>query len=419
MTNEVVPDKNPHTSNKPLIFALLGSILILRLSFVFLLPFGQATKHHLEGLNDEPAHFNYVKYLAVNRSFPVLTHWVLEKDAFVRNEFEYHQAPLYYLLCVPVYLLLGKKGALIPCRILSALFGVLCVGVVALIFRDLGCSKTVQAGAAIFAGFLFSHVYFSSLVSNDALSWLLAALVTRELLNTGGNHARLSVRPMARSIGILILWCAAGLLTKSSFLIFLPVVFGVYVCKSIRAGTVVPLFHGVLVTGVSGMIAFPWYLRNLHLYHSLTGMPAPSATAALSPAALIGCTKGMIRYFWFPMQNLEGGTVTFTLLTVIGAAVLTLHFAAAVRWIGKKQNVNGATILLGVLLLVNAAASFWYYLQWQNPEARFLFPALGSIVVVMVVPVYDLLVRIKRDRLFIPYIFAAAVFPYAFLPFAK
>jgi hypothetical protein len=419
MTPESHPEKETGLLNKRLVFLLIGIIIIVRISFVFLLPFGQKTSHHLEGLNDEPAHYNYVKYLAVHHSFPVLTHWVFDKDAFTRNEFEYHQAPLYYCLCVPLYWMFGDKGALMPSRLLCMIFGILSLWILVLIVRDLGYPKKVQAGAVFFAGFLFSHLYFSSVVSNDSLSWLLALLLTRELLRyvrADGTGIRKLV-PL--SIALSTLYCAAGLLTKSSFLIFLPVIFGAGAYRFLRSKKTVCIAHAFIGSVVPCILAFPWYFRNILLYHSITGMPAPEASIPFSFPTLVGFIKGTIKYLWFPMQNLEGGTAVFAVLTFCGGALVAVHCAIALFWLVQKRNRNAGTILVAILFIINAGATFWYYLQWQNPEARFLFPALGTIVLFMVVPVYKVFERLKVEKLFMTYVFLLGIFPYPFLFFVK
>lgn len=419
MTTEIHAEKKTVIPAKQLVFLFLGIAIIVRITFTFLLPFGQKTSPHLEGLNDEPAHFNYIKFLAVHHSFPVLTHWVFDKDAFTRNEFEYHQAPLYYCLCVPFYLMFGEKGTLMPSRFLSMLSGILSLWILSLIVRDLGYPIRVQAGAALIAGFLFSHLYFSSVVSNDSLSWLLALLLTRELIRYVSADGTGIRRLVPLSIALLTLYCAAGLLTKSSFLIFLPVIFGAGAYRFLRSKKTVCLVHAFIGSLVPCVLAFPWYFRNIVLYHSITGMPAPEAAIPFSFPALVGFMKGTIKYLWFPMQNLEGGTAAFAVLTFCGAILVSLHCALAIYWVAQKRNRNAGTALLAILFIINAGATFWYYLQWQNPEARFLFPALGSLIFFVVVPAHRVFERLKIERLFVPYLFLLGIFPYPFLLFAK
>ena len=91
---------------------------------------------------DEPAHYNYVRYLAEEYRFPILkpgdfpaayleeikaAHFPSEMS-IAPIRYEFHQPPLYYLLLVPLYRLFG--GALLPLRLASLLLGGLALVVV-------------------------------------------------------------------------------------------------------------------------------------------------------------------------------------------------------------------------------------------------------------------------------------------------
>jgi hypothetical protein len=141
--------------------------------------------------------------------------------------------------------------------------------------------------------------------------------------------------------------------------------------------------------------------------------------APFSLSTLVGFIKGTIKYFWFPMQNLEGGTVVFAVLAFSGAAFVAVHCALAPYWVIQKRNRSVGTIMLAIIFAINVGAAFWYYVQWQNPEARFLFPALGAIVFFVVVPAYKAFERLKIEGLFLPYVFLLGFFPYPFLLFTK
>jgi hypothetical protein len=398
--------------------SLLALVVAARIAMVLFLPFGQKVEHHLEGLNDEPAHFNYVKFLAQHRAFPVLEHWVTEPDAFVRNEFEYHQAPLYYLACTPLYLMFSERNALWACRLLSTLCGIATLFVIVLFLRDCGCSAPVQQAGALFAGLLFSHLYFTSVVSNDGMSWLIALLLTRELLRYGtaglGRSRTASVAP-AVSMTLLL---AAGALTKGSLLIFFPVVAGVVFYKYYISKDRSHLVRGIAVLGISAAAVAPWYARNLTMYHSLLGTPPAPAWDFCTLHGAAGLVKATIKYFWFPMQHLHGGTPAFFLLVACGGALLCGHLILATRWVARKEHRTFVTAFSATVLLLNAAAYVWYFVQWRNPEARFLFPALGPLVFFVVVPTYQFFSRFNIERLFLPYVLALALFSYPFLFFA-
>ena len=404
-----------------LVWIIIALIVATRLAAVVFLPWGQTVECHLEGLNDEPAHFNYVKYLAQNKAFPVLEHFVLEPDAFTRNEFEYHQAPLYYLLCAPFYSFLGEKNAIVACRLIASLAGLLTLWVLALLMRDLGCSQQVQFAAVVFAGFLPSHVYFSSFVSNDPLSWLFAVLFTREMIRVIA-FARSSpcppiIGPAIRAAAYL----AAGLLTKSSAAMFFPIPFLVFGWLYLQKRETRFLWCALLVTAAVAIAAAPWYARNVMLYHSFSGIPASTVGIPITLPSIIGLAKGTVKYFWFPMQHLQGGTVAFALLTVFGGGILALHAVAAAWWLARSALQRELTLAIVFILMffcLVAVAYAWYYFAWLNPEARFLFPALGPHCFFMIVPMRDFFCRIHAERLFLPYVFLIGIFPYPFIYFA-
>ncbi|MBN2036308.1 MAG: phospholipid carrier-dependent glycosyltransferase [Chitinispirillaceae bacterium] len=382
------------------------------------MPYGRTVVHHLEGLNDEPAHFNYGRFLAEKKQLPVLEHFVLEKDAFVRNEFEYHQAPLYYLLCAPFFLMLGDTGALMAARLVSALAGLLTLWVLALLLRDLGYPKRAQFAAVVFTGLLPSHVYFSSFVSNDSLSWLFALLVTRGLVR----HALLlrnGTRPsVTRSAVMVTVWLAAGLLTKSSLALFVPFPALWLGFIFLRTGNRTALVHGLAITGTASIVAAPWYIRNFLLYHTFSGIPPSTVGVPVSVSSMSGFFKGTVKYFWFPMQHLEGGTVAFMLLTLCGGTICILHAAAAGWWLVRNMRLRtlaAETSLMIALLALVTLVHAWYYVEWLNPEARFLFPALGPLMLFMIAPVFELFSRFNAQRVTVFWFFLIALFPYPFL----
>ena len=84
---------------KAVILVAFALIAVLHLFFVIATSFGQETRWRIEGLNDGPAHVNYVKHLVDRHQFPIASTTARDPDAFTRNEFEYYQPPLYYLVC--------------------------------------------------------------------------------------------------------------------------------------------------------------------------------------------------------------------------------------------------------------------------------------------------------------------------------
>src|SRR6185295_5458856 len=98
---------------------------------------------------DEPAHYNYIRQIVTQHTFPVLesgdynqtylselTSTGFPPDKPIDSlEYEDHQPPLYYLVAAPVFILF--KGALLPLRLFSLLLGVGVIVLAWLIAREI------------------------------------------------------------------------------------------------------------------------------------------------------------------------------------------------------------------------------------------------------------------------------------------
>ena len=138
---------------------------------------------------DEPAHYNYIRYLVENKSLPTLdpgeypqgylgelTSKKFPPELSIDSlQYESWQPPLYYLLAAPIYLISG--GALLPLRLFSLLLG---AGV--LIFAYLAVREVVPdrpfvaVTAAGFIAFIPQHLGMMAGINNDSLSELLIAI---------------------------------------------------------------------------------------------------------------------------------------------------------------------------------------------------------------------------------------------------
>jgi len=196
-------------------------------------------------------------------------------DRGLRNEpsprltYEAMQAPLTYILLAPVDAALS--GVSLTSRVL-ALRLLLSLSAIALLWagalrlaRHLGLRGAMQT-ACLFTIFSCQMLYAETCrVGNDAFvpPWLLFLLVAViESLNSPTLH---------RSAWTALLM-VAGLLIKSSALVFLPLAFispfVLWFRGRLQMSEAVK--HLALSTGIIGLLAGPWYLRNLKLYHNLT-----------------------------------------------------------------------------------------------------------------------------------------------------
>ncbi|MBM4461336.1 MAG: phospholipid carrier-dependent glycosyltransferase, partial [Chloroflexi bacterium] len=197
---------------------------------------------------DEPAHYNYVRYLAEHGRFPVLQAGDYRHDYLERIKsqkfspdlsvdpirYEFHQPPLYYLLASPVYWLAG--GRLVGVRLFSALLG---GGIVLLAYalgrRVFGARSALALGAAAFVALLPQHLATVAQVGNDVLAELLYAALLYLLATwvmapqSGHGSGQASLPTAARSprsliaLGVLL---GLILIAKTTVYIALPLAGG-------------------------------------------------------------------------------------------------------------------------------------------------------------------------------------------------
>ncbi|MCX6029664.1 MAG: glycosyltransferase family 39 protein [Chloroflexi bacterium] len=157
---------------------------------------------------DEPAHYNYVGYVAAHGDFPVLQmgdypNTYLEEikargfppDLSVAPiRYEFHQPPLYYVLAAPIFSLAG--GDLLALRLFSVVLGAGLVFMAYAIARRVCPDRPALAlGTAAFVATLPQHLATVSQVGNDVLAELLFAMtlfvLIGELRGTAGNCGEL------------------------------------------------------------------------------------------------------------------------------------------------------------------------------------------------------------------------------------
>jgi 4-amino-4-deoxy-L-arabinose transferase-like glycosyltransferase len=393
---------------------LLALALSIRLAYVLFLPLGQSVRFRLEGLNDEPSHANYVHYLAEKKRFPVQTHHAREADSFVRNEFEYYQPPVYYVLGAGCELLFGKSRGVTVCRLLSFVFGVLSLLVIYRIFSLAGFPKTVGYAAVLFAAFFPVHAYFCSVVSNDALSWLFALLLTKEIVRVKIPHALQGTK----QIWLSCLWIGTilgiGMLVKSSLFIFFPVVVALFLYRWHVSKNSQWLFSGAASVAFSCLLAAPWYVHNLHVYGSLFAFGVGSGPAQFflfSPHRFMRFLSMTFTFFWFPMQHVPGSGAAGNILRC-EALLLLVNIALCAPYVRSRGNISAWKLLLCLLAAVNIAAYLSFNLRWDNAEGRFFLPSLVPILLFFCVPVSHFCKRFRLGPAVLPLLCAEALFPY-------
>ena len=355
---------------------------------------------------DEPAHYNYVRYLATHGRLPVLQ--MGDYDQAYLSEitsrrfdpalsidpirYEFHQPPLYYVLLVPLYLAFG--GALLPLRLFSVFIG----GAVPLLAYAIGKSlfprhAWLSLGTAAFVAFIPQHLAMVAGVENDVLAesllgGILLSLVVWLQQEGVGSWWRLA------GIGVLV---GLGLLTKTTAYIALPLALLAVVLKAVhhRLGRRSAMLATVALMLPALLIGMPWFVRNALVYggFDILGLRrhAQVVEGQLRTAEWIARHGWMalpgefirttFRSFWaqFGWMAVPIDGRIYTALGVLsGAAALGFVF-----WLIDRQatgeRASPAAVLLATSAMLTLVGYLGYNLSFYQAQGRYLFPALIPI----------------------------------------
>lgn len=403
------------------IIALCG---IVRLYFVFSIPFNSTVQNRIEAFNDEPSHLNYVYWLQTKHSLPILTHTVRDSGAFERNDYEYYQPPLYYIICAAAGSITGNT--LYTARIISWIFGMASLWIIWLLFSYLNLSQACIRAAILIAGLSITHLYHCSVVSNDAPSWFICVLLVYELIIYCNSFIRKQPMWQWRMSAAIGLTIGIGLLIKSSIAMFLPVAFLCVLFGILSvAKTTDPnaqkvkrsiLLQGTLLIGIVLVLSGPWYVRNLLVYNSLFALDVvngPPLFDLWDSPVFFGFLKAALSSFWFPMQNVPD-TIYRTIANSIGLVLLSaIIFLSCRHYLRVRKFTMPEWLLLSVLIL-NAIAYIQYNLHWTCADGRFLLPSTASLLYALIVPLYQFAIQKKMAWLFSLAIAVIVVYPYLY-----
>lgn len=219
---------------------------------------------------DEAAHWQYVEHLAQLGTFPVF-----RGAAPPAPGYEFHQPPLYYLLCAPLWKLGGAGVQNYACRVVSMGCGLGALFFIWSATQLLFPRQPRVAGLAVGFGALFPlHQAVGAGSNNDGLAGLLAAALFFLM-------ARLTQNGVTRR-DVWQFGLAAGLaiLTKNTLLvlIFSGFVALIFATKKPDSSVSTGFALGMSL-GIALLIGGPWLARNQLLYGD------PLALGAFSKAA--------------------------------------------------------------------------------------------------------------------------------------
>ncbi len=352
---------------------------------------------------DEPAHYNYVRFVAEGRGLPVLQSGDYDQ-AYLESikaarfppsmpidsiRYEFWQPPLYYVLAAPIYLATG--GSLLALRLFSVALGGFVVILAALIVRRLAPdSPALALGAAGFVAFVPQHVAMMAGAQNDSVAELLLALVVLQTLTLKLQSASLKWSRLGLTLGL-------ALLTKGTIYIAAPLV-AVALWQKYRSQS--PrncrwlVKSGALVFGPALVLVLPWWIRNVAAYgwpdflvsirhdHVVMGQPTPAEWIARF--GLGGYLRDFVvttfHSFWgqFGWMGVPMNDRYYAVLAVCSLVALVglLWYLARNASTAIK---NPGVWFLGSWILFAMAVYISYNVKYVQFQGRYLFPALIPI----------------------------------------
>jgi 4-amino-4-deoxy-L-arabinose transferase-like glycosyltransferase len=344
---------------------------------------------------DEPAHFNYVEYVASTGGLPELKpgDWdsaLLERlktgalqpgDSVASIRYEGWQPPLFYLAAAPVVALGGTAdvpAAVMRLRLFDAVLGGVTVVLGYLVAREVLPVALAVAVPVVMAGVpMFAAV--SASVSADPLANLLAAAALLYLVW----RLRRSVNDWRWPLGAGAL-IGLGMLTKLALAIFVPLALGVVVLRAAR-----PARETVLMLATAAVVMLPWLVHQVTTYgwtdplalnrHSAVVLDQPRFPG-LSPEYVVDFATTTFHSFWAQfgwMAVVAPARLYWTwgVLTLIGVA----GFLRARACLSKP-----AWKLMIATVLTAGIAYVGYNLTFEQFQGRYLFVALAPLAILLV-----------------------------------
>ena len=372
---------------------------------------------------DEPAHYNYIQFIAEKQALPILRKGEYDQayiEKFTRTpqntasmsidplRYEDYAPPLYYLLAAPTYAL--TDGWLNAIRLFSVTLGGALVVVAYLIGAEAYPDQLQFAlGGAAFVAFVPQHLAMMASVNNDSLSELLIALVVLQSLRL------FRTRDASKSTLILLgVTLGLGLLTKATFYYTaVPIAFIALVLYARRYA--LRLTQYVLVFAPALLIGAIWWLRNLVVYGGLDvlGLARHNAVVVGQPTTaqwLIDYgAGGLLQRFFTTTYRLFWGQFGWMSTPMPDREYLLLGVLCIVALLGwvwwlvarrkrqdKGNNAPYAGVLLSLWVALTVGGYLYYNLTFVQHQGRYLFPALIPIGLAFAIGWWQILEEIKQ-----------------------
>jgi len=368
---------------------------------------------------DEPAHYNYVKYIATEKALPVLQpgDWnaaeleELKAAGFPPGRsvagirYEFWQPPLYYLLLAPLYTLTTDLPLATQVIVLRLASLILSLGTLLLTYAIVRTALPGRPGLALAATGLTAaipmHLAMNAAINNDTLANLLLAALT--LLALRWLEGTATPRQ-------LILWTALlfglGLITKATVypaaLLLLAAGPGRTIHHQPSSQSPIPQslisnLHAPLTGLALSLLIGGWFfVRNALVYgnldilgrlrHDAVVTGQPRTTPGLDAAYHLITVS--LQSFWGQfgwMGVLLDNRIYIALTILVDIALVGL---ALTLWRHRRHwltLISGPLGLLGLNLLLVTGLFLQYNLVFIQAQGRYLFPALPTLALLLVI----------------------------------
>jgi len=278
----------------------------------------------------------------------------LQREPSLRDNYEAKQSPLTYLLLAPFDFLMSTVSLSTRVLTLRLLLG---IGTMLLLWigtrglaRRLGLTGVMES-AALFVIFSCQMLYGATChIANDALLIPWTVLFLNAVIDS-------FEAPTYRRTAVVAVIMALGVLIKASLLVFLPLAFAAPAALWMR--------RAFLSAGILAVLAGPWYLRNVLLYHNISG--TVDTTSGIGPAEL---ARAAVAIPW-------------------GASIAAMAHTAL--WTGNNSFTTFSASTLNIILALLALAGILYAFRFRRTTAELVTLvgiALGCIGLALITTIF-------------------------------
>jgi 4-amino-4-deoxy-L-arabinose transferase-like glycosyltransferase len=418
----------------------------LLLSFILVSYFILGTLYALETPKwqapDEPAHFNYIEYVATEKSLPVLQigdypHEYLEQIkaarfpphmSIARIRYESHQPPLYYVLGAILYRLtssLGLSGQVLILRLFSVVLGTMTLWVIYCVVRDIFPADVAKVGeladaeflalaAAAFAAVVPMHIAMTAAINNDTLAELLLLLILWQSIHAiqKGLDTRRAI--ITATLLGLALWTKTTIYVAAVGMVVMSVLLQAESQSDHPNATTLTKARYLLAVGALALLlAIPWFVRNAMVYGNLDilawrrhDMVVAGQLRTADLLARIGPIQFVkqfvlttFRSFWaqFGWMGVPVDSRIYQALALL-CGVLGLGFLSFIRRVWRGQVKLTAwqvrvLVFLGASALLSGLTYLAYNIKFVQHQGRYLFSALGPLALGAALGLQEILQR--------------------------